>query len=143
MKLSASNVYDGTVLSVHHGSVNDDIEIVLEGSNTRLTAIITSVSSKPLGLAPGRRVMAIFKAEWVVLMTDAEGAKFSARNQLQGTVISVREGEIGAEARVRLDGGEGLTATLPKESARMLGLDAGKRVTALVKASSVMIGARE
>jgi molybdate transport system regulatory protein len=142
LKISASNVYDGTVLNVHHGSVNDDIEVVLDGSNTKLTAIITSVSSKTIGLTPGKRILVIFEAELVVLVTDAEGVKFSARNQLQGTVISVRNGEINAEVRVRLDGGEGLTAVIPRESAKALDLDAGKRVAALVKASNVMIGAK-
>lgn len=143
MKTSARNHFDGVVLNVHHGAVNDEVEIVLDGSDTRLTSVITSVSAKALGLEPGKKVVALIKAPWVILMTDTEGVRFSARNQLQGTVVSVRDGAVNSEVRVRLDGGESLTAIVTEDSAKNLGLEAGVRVTALIKASHIVIGAYE
>ena len=141
MKISARNNFKGTVLGIQEGAVNDEIDIVLEGSNTRLTSVITSASTKRLGLAPGKKVVAVIKASWVVLMTDAEGVKFSARNSFDGTVVSVKEGPVSSEVRVRLDGGEILTSVITNTSTQELSIESGVRVTALVKASSVILGA--
>lgn len=140
MQTSARNTFSGTVLSVHHGAVNDEIEIMLEGSGARITSVITSASAKNLGLETGKKVVALVKASWVILLTDAGGVRFSARNQLAGTVLSVEEGAVNTEVRVRLEGGETLTAIITAESAKTLGLEAGSNVTALIKASHVIVG---
>ena len=64
--------------------------------------------------------------------------KLSARTQLKGTVTSVNKGE--AIANVVLDvGGSRLVASITVEAADELGLSEGARVTAIVKASDVMI----
>lgn len=128
-------------MQINKGSVNDEIVIVLDGSGTRLVSVITCTSTKNLGLEIGSKVVAIFKAPWVILMTDTEGVTFSARNQLKGTVVSVTEGAVNAEVRIRLDGGEVITATITMESLKELDLTAGKPVTAMIKASNVILGA--
>jgi len=62
----------------------------------------------------------------------------SARNQLPGTVTSVSRGA--SIANVELDvGGERLVASITVEAADELGLAAGLAVTAVIKASDVMI----
>jgi molybdopterin-binding protein len=64
--------------------------------------------------------------------------KISARNQLRGTVRSVNEGA--AIANVELDvGGQRVVASITVEAARELGLSEGAEVTAIVKASDVML----
>jgi len=64
--------------------------------------------------------------------------KLSARNQLKGTVTSVNKGE--AIANVVLDvGGSRLVASITVEAADELGVAEGTQVTAIVKASDVMI----
>ena len=64
--------------------------------------------------------------------------KLSARNQLKGTVSSVNKGE--AIANVVLDvGGSRLVASITVEAADELGLSEGTQVTAIVKASDVII----
>ncbi len=143
MKISARNNFKGTVVAIQKGAINDEIDIVLDGSTTRLTSVITSASTKRLGLETGKKVVAVFKASWVVVMTDAEGVKFSARNNFEGTVVSIKEGQVSTEVRVRLDGGEVLTAVITDTSTKELGIEAGARVIALVKASNVIIGAVE
>ena len=64
--------------------------------------------------------------------------KLSARNQLRGTVTSIRKGE--AIANVVLDvAGQRLVASITVEAVNELGLAEGSEVTAVVKASDVMI----
>ena len=64
--------------------------------------------------------------------------KLSARNQLAGTVRSVNEGA--AIANVEIDvNGQRLVASITVEAARELGLAPGTAVTAVVKASDVIL----
>ena len=64
--------------------------------------------------------------------------KISARNQLAGTVTGITSGE--AIANVELDvSGQRLVASITVEAVRELGLQEGSRVTAVIKASDVMI----
>ena len=64
--------------------------------------------------------------------------KLSARNQIAGTVTEIRHGE--AIANVVLDvNGQRLVASITVEAVRELGLAEGSQVTAIVKASDVMI----
>lgn len=63
----------------------------------------------------------------------------SARNQLAGTVMSVTLGAVMAEVSVDV-AGVPMVAAITKESAERLGLAEGKAVTAIIKATDVMIG---
>ena len=64
--------------------------------------------------------------------------KLSARNQLPGTVTGINQGE--AIANVVLDvAGQRLVASITVEAVAELGLKEGSAVTAIVKASDVMI----
>ncbi len=64
--------------------------------------------------------------------------KLSARNQLQGTVRSITRG--GAVANVEIDvNGQRLVASVTVEAVDDLGLSEGAPVTALVKASDVLL----
>ncbi len=64
--------------------------------------------------------------------------KMSARNRLPGTITEVVKGE--AATRVSLQVGDNhMVALITTESAEELGLEAGKEVTALVKATDVML----
>jgi molybdopterin-binding protein len=64
--------------------------------------------------------------------------KISARNQLEGTVRSIRRGE--AIANVELDvAGQRLVASITVDAVEELGLAEGTAVTALIKASDVML----
>ena len=64
--------------------------------------------------------------------------KLSARNQLPGTVSSINRGE--AIANVVLDvAGQRLVASITVEAVDELGLAEGSQVTAIVKASDVLV----
>ncbi|MGY0020551.1 TOBE domain-containing protein [Streptomyces sp. cg35] len=63
----------------------------------------------------------------------------SIRNQLPGTVTAITSGEAMATVRVRLDGGQHLTAAITLESVKDLGLADGSAVRALVKSTEVAL----
>ena len=64
--------------------------------------------------------------------------RLSARNQLQGTVRGINQGA--AIANVELDvAGQRLVASVTKEAVEDLGLAEGDRVTAVIKASDVIL----
>lgn len=66
--------------------------------------------------------------------------RLSARNQLHGTVAAIDLGAVMATVVVRLAGGEEVVAAITKDSAESLGLTVGDEVTAVIKATEVMIG---
>jgi len=64
--------------------------------------------------------------------------KISARNQLKGSVRAIRRGE--AIANVELDvAGNRVVASITVEAVDELGLSEGSEVTAVIKASDVML----
>ncbi len=68
--------------------------------------------------------------------------KLSARNQLTGTVTGINRGE--AIANVALDvSGQRLVASITVEAVDDLGLAEGSSVTAIIKASDVIIATGE
>jgi molybdopterin-binding protein len=68
--------------------------------------------------------------------------KISARNQLRGTVQSITRGE--AIANVALDvAGQRVVASITVEAVEELGLSEGSEVTAVIKASDVMLATGE
>lgn len=67
----------------------------------------------------------------------------SIRNQLPGTVTEVHPGEVMATVKVRLTGGQDLTAAVTVEAVEQLGLTPGSPVTALVKATEVSLAANQ
>ena len=65
--------------------------------------------------------------------------ELSTRNQLQGTVKSVKLGTIMAEVVVDI-GGQEVVAAVTRGGVEQLGLSDGDAVTVLIKATEVMLG---
>lgn len=63
----------------------------------------------------------------------------SARNQLRGTVTDLVLGAVMAEVSVDIGGGNVVVAAITRASAESLGIEVGKEVVAVVKATEVMI----
>jgi molybdopterin-binding protein len=66
--------------------------------------------------------------------------RLSARNQLEGTVVSVEHGAVMSTVVIRLSGGQDVVSAITKDSAEGLSLAEGDAVTAVIKATEVMIG---
>lgn len=139
MKVSARNVFKGTVKAIQEGAVNAEVALTLPGGED-LIAVVTLQSVKSLGLAVGKEAVALIKAPWVMLMTDDSGFRLSARNALKGTVTRVSDGAVNAEVVVTLAGGTEVYAIVTREAVTELGLATGVGATAIIKASHVILG---
>lgn len=65
--------------------------------------------------------------------------RLSARNQLAGTIQSIKEGVITAEVVVKLAGGEEIVSVITVESVHGLNLKVGDAVRAIIKSTEVLI----
>jgi molybdate transport system regulatory protein len=139
MKLSARNVFPGTVTKVIKGAVNSEVHLALKNGD-RMVSIITNGSVDNLGLKENKSAWAIIKASWVILGKDLHNAKMSTRNILCGTVAKVTPGAVNTEVSLKLKGDTMLTSIITNESTRSLGLREGDHVCAAIKASSVILG---
>ena len=140
MKTSARNHFVGPVTRVQPGAVNDEIEIEVAGGH-HIVAIVTHESAENLGLQVGAQAFALVKASSIVIVTDADGAKFSARNRLTGKISRLVPGAVNTEVVIDLTGGGSVAAIITNESSSALALAEGATATALFKASSVIVGA--
>lgn len=139
MKISARNVFDGKVEAVKTGALNAEVDVLLP-DGTRIVATVTNDSVAELGLAAGKAVKALVKASSVLVLTDGEGVRLSARNRLEGTVSAITEGQISTEVAVTLASGLTVYATITRDGATALGLKTGMAAAAIFKAPSVIIG---
>jgi molybdopterin-binding protein len=64
--------------------------------------------------------------------------RLSTRNRLPGTITEVVKGEAAAKVTLRV-GDNHIVALITRESADELGLEVGREVSAVVKATDVMI----
>lgn len=65
--------------------------------------------------------------------------KLSARNQINGTIAEVRKGQTTAHVRIDIGNGVVITASITNEAVDELGLKAGGKAIAVIKASDVMV----
>lgn len=145
VKTSARNQLYGKVSRIIRGAVNDEVSLKLTGDHT-IVAVLTHESTETLGLVEGAAAFALIKASWVVLLVEDESGaplKLSARNQLRGTVQSMKRGVVNAEVSLVLEGGAVITAVVTEGSADALGLVEGKNAVAAFKASSVILGVKD
>ncbi|OBV39602.1 molybdate transport system regulatory protein [Janthinobacterium psychrotolerans] len=139
MKTTARNQFLGKVAELKAGAVNDEVTLMLPGGQ-RIVAIVTQGSSDSLGLGPGVEAFALIKASSIILVADSDGARFSARNQLAGAVTRVQTGTVNTEVVLALPGGGTIAAIITNQSASEMAIAVGSRVTAMFKASSVILG---
>ncbi len=67
--------------------------------------------------------------------------KLSARNSLPGTVRNIDKGAVNAEVTLELAPGLVIVSVITLDAVESLGLRVGEKAYAVIKASSVMIGA--
>jgi molybdate transport system regulatory protein len=139
MKVSARNIYAGTVEKIARGAVNTEVTLALKGGD-HIIAIITNESVEDLGLQEGTDAYAIIKASSVIVSTDVQNFKVSARNKLCGKIVNLRKGAVNSELSVEFAGGNTISSIITNESAVSLGLKEGVQVCTLFKASSVILG---
>ncbi|MBS5812106.1 MAG: TOBE domain-containing protein [Sutterella sp.] len=65
--------------------------------------------------------------------------KISARNCLEGKVVSIKKGPVSTEVTLETASGEKIVSSITTASAESLGLDVGVKAFAVIKASNVMV----
>ena len=70
---------------------------------------------------------------------EAIGLKVSARNQLKGTVMNVEKGIITAKVKIEVDAPTMITAIISKEAVEELDVKPGDKISAVIKATEVMV----
>lgn len=136
MGISARNQLVGKVESIQEGAVNAIVTLKLDGDST-VAATISLSAVKELELAPGKDATAVVKATDVLI--GVGDLKISARNQLAGEIVDVKEGAVNATVTLKTDGGSNITATISIAAVKELGLTAGVKAKAIIKATSVML----
>jgi molybdate transport system regulatory protein len=139
MKTSARNHFVGAITEVKQGAVNDEV-LLRANDGLEIVAVITHGSAVNLGLAAGKPAFALVKASSVIVMVDVSSGQVSARNCFAGTVSAVTKGAVNSEVVIAVQGGAQIAAIITNDSAERLGLASGKPATAVIKASSVIIG---
>jgi molybdopterin-binding protein len=69
--------------------------------------------------------------------------QFSARNQLEGTVKSIKLGAVMGEVVVTLPGGQEIVSAITRTSVETLKLKEGDSVVVMIKSTEVMVGKNE
>lgn len=139
MKTSARNQFAGKICGLQEGAVSTEVRLRIDDIH-EIIATVTRESAETMHLALGSEVLALVKSSSVILMADP-APRSSARNRLRGEVSCIHEGPVNAEISVALPGGKTVTAVITHDSVAHLGLELGKPVVALFKASSVILTA--
>lgn len=138
MKISARNVWLGTVENIDIGIVNSVVTMRLKGGDG-VCSVITDNSVKRLELAPGKEAMAIVKASNVMLGEKIAPERISARNILTGTIRTIIPGVVNDEITIDLPGGNSVTSIITSASVKRLDLVPRKDISAIIKASDVLL----
>ena len=136
MKLSARNQVKGSVISIKEGAVNASVTLNIGNENT-LTSTISLDAVRDLELSVGSEATAIIKATSVLIGNG--DLKLSARNQLKGSVVSIKEGAVNAVVTLEIGTGVILTSTISLAAVKELELSVGSEAVAIIKATSVLI----
>ena len=135
MKISARNQFSGKVTNIQKGAVNSIVALDVNG--TQITATISNIAVEELDLKEGSAATAVIKATEVLM---AQGSlQISARNKFEGKVSSVEKGAVNSIVKLTTNIGN-VTSTISNSAVDELGLAEGVDATAVIKATSVMIG---
>jgi molybdopterin-binding protein len=71
---------------------------------------------------------------------EVDYMKVSARNQLKGKVVAIKDGAVNGIVTLDIGGGNILSATISMDAIKELDLKPGSDAYAIIKATSIMVG---
>jgi len=137
MKISTQNQLKGVIVAITEGMVNSEVDIELD-NGMFIAAVITNSAVESLGLERDAEAYAFMKSSNV--MIGIGDFQVSARNVLPGKISAIKDGIVNSQVELDLGGGVKLTSVITKSSVDHLELAVGKEVSAIIKASSVVLG---
>ena len=135
MDISARNQIKGRVTNIQSGKAMALITVQADG--LQLASAITNDAVQQLKLKQNDQVTAIVKSTEVIL-AKGEVGQISARNRFSGQVGSVQKGDAMGVVTVTV-GREHLAAAITTQAINEMGLKPGDQVTAIFKATEVML----
>ena len=136
MAISARNKIQGRVSDIKSGGVM--CLVTLDAKGTKIVAAVTNQGVEELQLKRNDEVTAVIKSTEVMLMKGGGQTTLSARNRFAGQVESIQKGEAMVLVTVKM-GQFNLGAAITREAIDEMGLKQGDQVTAVVKATEVML----
>ncbi|NOQ42447.1 MAG: LysR family transcriptional regulator [Desulfuromusa sp.] len=139
MRISAKNVFSGTVCEITHDISVAQVVLQLKSGN-RITAVIGNDSVAALALEVGVPAYALVKASSVMIASEPGNLSISAKNLIRGRITGITESAVLGEVVLDIGAGETITATITDSSVKNLNLKEGDEVWAVIKATSVIVG---
>ncbi len=113
-------------------------------ARNQLKGIVSSITMeaiKDLGIKEGITAYVVIKATSVMFAAGSERiAGISARNQLAGTVESVKKGAVNGHVALKLSDGSVIKGSITNDAIDELGLTEGAAALAIVKSTDVIVG---
>ena len=134
--LSARNQLPGIIKSISRGNVTAEI-IIVTATGVEISSIITLGSCVRMNLEPGDKVIAVVKASDVIIAVG-DNFTISCRNNILGTIKKINSGSVNDEIVIDANGTK-LVSVITKNSVERLKLTEDMKVSALIKASNVIV----
>ncbi|WP_033916454.1 TOBE domain-containing protein [Campylobacter sputorum] len=139
MQIGARNQIQAKITDIKTGSINSLIT-GKTSCNKIFKATVTAESEKNLDLKIEKEAYFIFKAINVILSKD-NSLKFSAANQIIGKVKDIELGSVMSKIIIDSNGLE-ISSVITKKSTQSLNLKQGDTVTAMIKATNIVVGVK-
>lgn len=140
MRISAENVLRGTITQITEGATTGLVK--LNVNDMTITANISMHAIHDLNLQVGTPAVAIIKADDVMIAPEEPKYVISARNQLPGSVAGLEKGAVNALVLIEVDGLTIVSSTT-WAAVQEMDLQPGMQVTAVIKATAVMIAVEQ
>lgn len=135
--ISTKNRFPARVLGITTGNVTAELPLELAGGR-RIVAVVARAAAEEMGIGVGSQVVACVREGDLIL---AKNGRFSIRNSVAASIVSLRPGTVTTEITLDSIGGTGapLQALLARSTAESMGLAAGDRVNAVLRERDVLI----
>lgn len=141
VQTSTRNQLFGSVTAIAPREEDTQISVRLKGGELVVTTI-RSGSLDELAIAVGDDAVLMINSADILLSTDPDLERISARNRLAGKVMRIQHDRVDSEVIVLLPSGEILASMVTSQSLRRLALEPGMPVWAAFKTHAPILGIR-
>jgi len=138
MRTSARNALRGTIADINSDTLSAEVAVAVS-PDTKIYALLTSESTRSLGLVVGREAIVLIKAPFVLISPGHEPPMVSARNCVRGVVRRIDVSAVNAEIVLDIGGDKTLAASITARSAEELKLSPGDPACAVFDAAHVIV----